>query len=155
MPSLNEVLQLTDPSANFNDIPVNFGPALFEIMNGMYDKVGSMEFAIGLSMRTPNAWNTTVELALAAKAKLGDRLDTMILGNVSLYFYFFTLRLGLSEKANVDRSLIYTRRMDSATPTKYLIMFSLSFLFIILALTKLTRFLKSLKFWVICTIQVL
>jgi len=85
-PSLKVVLELTDPHAYFNDVPVNFGPALFEIMNGMYDKVGSMKFAIGLSMRTPNAWSKIVELGLAAEAKLGDRLDVMLLGNVSLRF---------------------------------------------------------------------
>lgn len=54
-------------------------------MNGMYDKVGSMEFGIGLSMRTPDAWSKIVELALAAEAKLGDRLDVILLGNVGLH----------------------------------------------------------------------
>jgi len=84
VPSLRAVLKLTNPHAYFNDVPVDFGPALFDIMNGMYDKIGSMQFAIGLSMRTPNAWSKIVELALAAEAKLGDRLDVMLLGNVGL-----------------------------------------------------------------------
>ena len=44
-----------------------------------------MEFGIGLSMRTPDAWSKIVELALAAEAKLGDRLDVMLLGNVGLH----------------------------------------------------------------------
>ncbi|KAJ3562302.1 hypothetical protein NP233_g9659 [Leucocoprinus birnbaumii] len=81
VPTLNSVLELTDPNAYFNDVPVDFGPALFDIMNGMYDKAGAMQFIIGLSMRDPSAWGNIVELALAAEAKLGDRLDSMLLGN--------------------------------------------------------------------------
>jgi len=50
MPSLKVVLELTDPHAHLNNVPVNFSPALFEIMNGMYDKVCSMKFMIGLSI---------------------------------------------------------------------------------------------------------
>ncbi|KAF5359203.1 hypothetical protein D9756_002888 [Leucocoprinus leucothites] len=81
VPSLQAVLELTDPNAYFNDVPVNFGPALFDVMNGMSDKAGDMEFMIGLSMRNPEAWGNIVELALAAEGKLGDRLDAMLLGN--------------------------------------------------------------------------
>lgn len=77
------MIERTDPDAYFNDIPVNFGPAFFDILNGMYDKVGPMDFMIGLSMRYPEAWDDVVELALAANEKLGDRLDAMLLGNVS------------------------------------------------------------------------
>jgi hypothetical protein len=82
VPSQATVIELTDPNAYFNDVPVNFGPGLFDIMNGMYDKAGAMDFIIGLSMRDPEAWGDVVELALAAEAKLGDRLDSMLLGNV-------------------------------------------------------------------------
>lgn len=82
-PKQTTVIERTDPDAYFNDIPVNFGPAFFDILNGMYDKVGPMDFMIGLSMRYPEAWDDVVELALAAKEKLGDRLDAMLLGNVS------------------------------------------------------------------------
>ncbi|KXN82114.1 hypothetical protein AN958_03168 [Leucoagaricus sp. SymC.cos] len=81
VPSQKSVLEFSDPNAYFNDIPVNFGPALFDIMNGMYDKVGAMEFMIGLSMRNPDAWDNVVELAVAAEEKLGDKLDAMLLGN--------------------------------------------------------------------------
>ena len=47
---LKIVLELTDPYAYFNDVSVNFSPILFEIMNKIYNKVGNIKFAIGLSM---------------------------------------------------------------------------------------------------------
>jgi len=47
---LKIVLELTDPYAYFNDVSVNFSPTLFEIMNKIYNKVGNIKFAIGLSM---------------------------------------------------------------------------------------------------------
>lgn len=74
---------MTDPNAYFNDVPVNFGPALFDIMNGMSDKVGAMQFMIGLSMRFPERWNEVLRLAQDTENKLGDRLDALLLGNVS------------------------------------------------------------------------
>ena len=91
VPSLKVVLELTDPHAHLNDVPVNFCPALFEIINGMCDKVCSMKFAIGLSMRTPNVWSKIVETALAAGAKLGDRLD--VFGECRSSFFAFKLCL--------------------------------------------------------------
>lgn len=79
----DQMIHLTDPDAYFNDIPADFGPVLFEVMNTMADNVGSMEFIIGLSMQDPDNYDNAVELALDAKKMLGDRLDAMLLGNVS------------------------------------------------------------------------
>ncbi|TFK34272.1 hypothetical protein BDQ12DRAFT_689945 [Crucibulum laeve] len=69
-----------DPDAYFNDIPVHFGPLLFDIMNGMSDKVGDMQFMVGLAMRDPD-FSNGVEFGKAARDKLGDRLDVLMLGN--------------------------------------------------------------------------
>ncbi|XP_006458891.1 hypothetical protein AGABI2DRAFT_177042 [Agaricus bisporus var. bisporus H97] len=81
VPDQTTPLVLTDPNAYFNDVPVNFGPALFDIMNGMSDKVGAMQFMIGLSMRFPERWNEVLRLAQDTENKLGDRLDALLLGN--------------------------------------------------------------------------
>lgn len=56
---------------------------MFDVMNAMSDKVGPMQFTIGLSMRAPEDTSNVVTLAKAAHDKLGDRLDAMLLGNVS------------------------------------------------------------------------
>ena len=79
----DKMIYLTDPDAYFNDVPVDFGPVFFDVLNAMADKVGSMQFIIGLSMQDPDNYDNGVELALAAEQKLGDRLDAMLLGNVS------------------------------------------------------------------------
>lgn len=71
-----------DEDAYFNDIPVNFGPRFFDILNGMYDKVGPMQFTIGLSMRNGHDFSNVTKLGKAARDKLGSRLDSLFLGNV-------------------------------------------------------------------------
>ncbi|KAG5637926.1 hypothetical protein H0H81_002586 [Sphagnurus paluster] len=81
VPELETFLEYTDPDAYFNDIPVNFGPIMFDVMNAMYKTVGPMQFIIGLSMRTPQNTSNVVTLAAAAEKKLGDRLDAFLLGN--------------------------------------------------------------------------
>ena len=81
VPSMTVVLEQAEEDPYFNDIPVNFGPMFFDILNGMADKVGDMQFTIGLSMRTPDNFTNVETLALAAREKLGDRLDAMLLGN--------------------------------------------------------------------------
>lgn len=83
------MLELPDPDAYFNDIPANFGPVLFDVMNAMYDKVGPMQFLIGLSMRHGHDFTNIVELGQDAVKALGDRLDSMLLGNVRGYSYSF------------------------------------------------------------------
>lgn len=72
----------TDPNAYFNDVPVNFGPTLFDVFNAMADVVGEMEFMITLSMQDPQNDTDVIELAKAGRDMLGSRLDSMLLGNV-------------------------------------------------------------------------
>lgn len=152
VPSLKAVLELTDPSAYFNDIPVNFGPVLFDIMNGMYDKVGSMEFGIGLSMRTPDAWSKIVELALAAEAKLGDRLDVMLLGNVGLHSCCpWGLAWFIQCRQEPDLYAGHGER-DAYEISDY-VHSCLSVLLV--RIDHPTRFLKSATFWVIYMMQAL
>nr|AEM76790.1 putative glycoside hydrolase [Armillaria mellea] len=79
--SITKMLELTDPDAYFNDIPVDFSRVLFDIMNAMYDEVEPMQFIIGLSMRDPANDQNVLDLAKDARALLGDRLDAMLLGN--------------------------------------------------------------------------
>ncbi|PBK62259.1 hypothetical protein ARMSODRAFT_895839 [Armillaria solidipes] len=79
--NITKMLELTDPDAYFNDIPVNFSRVLFDIMNAMYDEVEPMQFIIGLSMRDPANDQNVLELAQDARELLGDRLDAMLLGN--------------------------------------------------------------------------
>ena len=86
---LKPVLRIQDPSAYFNDIPVDFGAGFFELLNGMADKVGTMQFTIGLSMRNikgefDESLKNVVDLAKDAKKILGGRLDSLFLGNVSV-----------------------------------------------------------------------
>ena len=71
----------TDPDAYYNDIPVDFGPTFFDVLNAMADDVGEMQYIIGLSMQDPSNDGNVVELAAAARSKLGSRLDAMLLGN--------------------------------------------------------------------------
>jgi hypothetical protein len=77
------MLDLTDPDAYFNDVPVDFGPVLFDVMNGVQDEVGAMQFLIGLSMRHPGDTSNVVALAKDTVAKLGNSLDGLMVGNVS------------------------------------------------------------------------
>lgn len=81
----DKMLELVDPDAYFNDIPVHFGPVLFDVMNAMYDAVGSMQFMVGLSMRNPSDDQNVLDLAIAAENRLGARLDSLLLGNVRVF----------------------------------------------------------------------
>jgi hypothetical protein len=78
-----EMITLPDPNAYFNDVPVDFGPTFFDVLNAMADDIGSMQYIIGLSMQDPSSDSNVIELAAAAESMLGDRLDAMLLGNVS------------------------------------------------------------------------
>ncbi|KAF9478873.1 hypothetical protein BDN70DRAFT_807983 [Pholiota conissans] len=80
-PNMTTVLEPAEDDPYFNDIPVNFGPAFFDILNGMANKAGEMQFFIGLSMRTPDDFSNVQALGLAARTKLGKRLDSLFLGN--------------------------------------------------------------------------
>ena len=45
------LIQFTDPGANVNDQPVDFGPQLFDVMNAMNEDVGGISYLIGESHR--------------------------------------------------------------------------------------------------------
>ncbi|THH08056.1 hypothetical protein EW146_g9112 [Bondarzewia mesenterica] len=81
VPDQEAMIVLTDPDAYFNDIPADFGPMFFYVLNAMADAVGEMQFIIGLSMQNPSNDSNVVELATAAVQLLGGRLDAMLLGN--------------------------------------------------------------------------
>lgn len=79
------MLTITD-SSYYNDEPVTFGPVFFEVLNEMADKVGEMQFLVGLSMQQApedGGDDNALLLANASEALLGSRLDAMLLGNVS------------------------------------------------------------------------
>lgn len=79
------MLTITD-SSYYNDEPVTFGPVFFEVLNEMADKVGEMQFLVGLSMQQApenGGDDNALLLANASEAMLGSRLDAMLLGNVS------------------------------------------------------------------------
>ena len=85
-PNQTKMVVLTDPHAYFNDVPVDFGPVFFDVLNAMADTVGEMQFIIGLSMQSPDDAGNDVELAADAVRMLGSRLDAMLLGNVRPIF---------------------------------------------------------------------
>lgn len=43
----SDMMHFTDPNANFNDQPVDFGPMLFNVMNQVGSDVGGIEYVIG------------------------------------------------------------------------------------------------------------
>ncbi|KAL5522075.1 hypothetical protein ACEPAF_1931 [Sanghuangporus sanghuang] len=75
------MITLTNPDAYFNDMPCDFGPMLFDVLNSMADIVGEMEFIIGISMRRPLEDDTIIQLTADSRERLGDRLDALLLGN--------------------------------------------------------------------------
>ncbi|KAG6331066.1 hypothetical protein ID866_8027 [Astraeus odoratus] len=87
VPDQTQMIIVTDPNADPDDIPVNFGPMLFDVssamakaVGGLGHIVGDLEFIIGLSMQKPNNTNA-VEVAEDATKLLENRLDSMLLGN--------------------------------------------------------------------------
>lgn len=89
------MITLTDPNAYFNDLPTDFGPVLFDVTNAMSDRVGSMQFIIGLPMQHFSNDSNILELASAAEQKLGSRLDAMLLGNVLFFFFSYIQKLNV------------------------------------------------------------
>lgn len=81
VPDQSQMIILTDPNAYFNDVPVDFGPTFFDVLNSMANIVGEMNFMITLSMQDPSNDTDVIELARAADEMLGARLDSMLLGN--------------------------------------------------------------------------
>ena len=47
VPSQENIIQFTDPNANSNDQPVNYGAQLFEVMKGISSQVGGVQYLIG------------------------------------------------------------------------------------------------------------
>ncbi|KAI9069257.1 glycoside hydrolase family 79 protein [Trametes sanguinea] len=80
VPSQQQIIQFTDPNANSNDQPVDYGPQLFDVMKGVSSAVGGAQYLVGLSLRTPNSTNIPLLAGDASKA-LGDDLDALLLGN--------------------------------------------------------------------------
>ncbi|RPD66740.1 hypothetical protein L226DRAFT_476575 [Lentinus tigrinus ALCF2SS1-7] len=80
VPNQPDIIEFTDPTANFNDQPVNYGPQLFDVMKGVSSAVGGAQYLIGLSLRQPNNTNIPLLAGDAMKA-LGDDLDAFLLGN--------------------------------------------------------------------------
>ena len=54
---------------------------LFDVLNAMASKAGSMQFILGLSMRDPSQPANVLELTAAAESHLGSSLDAFLLGN--------------------------------------------------------------------------
>lgn len=81
VPTQTEMIIVTgDPAADPDDVPVDFGPMLFTVLDAMENVVGQMEFIVGLSMRSSNDTNA-VGVARDTRKILGYRLDAMLLGN--------------------------------------------------------------------------
>ncbi|EIN10839.1 hypothetical protein PUNSTDRAFT_85214 [Punctularia strigosozonata HHB-11173 SS5] len=83
VPDQSTMLVFTDPTANFNDQPVNFGPVLYDVMKQVSDDVDGISYVVGLSLLESNdsrAPNVPV-MAGAAVQILGDRIDSFLLGN--------------------------------------------------------------------------
>lgn len=80
----SNMITITDPNAYFNDIPVDFGPVFWDVINAMADRVGEIKIVVGLSMQNPSVDGNLIEIAAAAEQELGSRLDALSLGNVGL-----------------------------------------------------------------------
>ena len=50
VPGQPAILELTDPTANVNDQPVDFGDQVFDVMSGMSRAVGGVQYLIGESV---------------------------------------------------------------------------------------------------------
>lgn len=124
VPNQSDIVEFTNPNANSNDQPVNYGQQLFQVMNAVSDRVGGAEYLIGvhifalsnvsellmtydtgLSLRTPNSTNIPL-LAGDAQHYLGDKLDAFLLGNVRNAYRVQTSRVS---SFPLDRSPISTR----------------------------------------------
>ena len=80
-----QMIIVTDPNGDPDDIPVDFGPVLFDVLNAMSNAVGEMQFVVGLSLRSADDTNA-IELAGDTRKKLGKRLDSMLIGNVGFSY---------------------------------------------------------------------
>jgi len=81
-----EMIVFTDPNASSNNIPVDFGPVFFEVLNAMANKVGEMQSLLASACKHPDNDSNVIDLAIDTVYVLGDRLDAMLLGNVRVVF---------------------------------------------------------------------
>ena len=98
--SQTQFLNITDPNAQKDHIPVNFGPTLLTVISKVGKDIGGVEYIVGeflvflstltdprhdlgLSLAEPGD-QTVIDLAVAANQTLGDQLDALALGNVDL-----------------------------------------------------------------------
>lgn len=61
VPDQSDIIEFTNPNANSNDQPVNYGPALFDVMNGVSNKTGGAEYLIGKSYVKQIIFSTAYE----------------------------------------------------------------------------------------------
>ncbi|KAL4067100.1 glycoside hydrolase family 79 protein [Scleroderma yunnanense] len=101
VPDQTQMIIVTDPNGDPDDIPVNFGPMLFDVLNAMSNAVGEMQFVIGLSMRSANDTNA-IELARDTRKKLNKRLDSMLMGNEPDLYDSHDIRPGYTIQDYVD-----------------------------------------------------
>ena len=97
--SQTQFLNITDPNAQKDHIPVDFGPTLLNVISKVGKDIGVVEYIMreflaflstptnprhdpGLSLAEPGD-QTVIDLAVANQT-LGDQLDALALGNVDL-----------------------------------------------------------------------
>lgn len=67
VPNQQSIIQFTDPNANSNDQPVNYGSQLFDVMKGISTKVGGVQYLIGAcASHSPNSRSAAVHEEVAA-----------------------------------------------------------------------------------------
>jgi hypothetical protein len=106
------LIDVTNANANPNDIPVDFGPALWAQMAAVADTIGGGEYVIGLSLHNssdPRAADIP-GMASSAKQTLGDRIDTFLLGNVRRSFME---RVSGTQRSLFCRNRIFTEPIAS------------------------------------------
>lgn len=80
VPGQPDAIEFTDPNANWNDQPVNYGPQLFETMKGVSSAVGGTEYLIGEStqgMRDIHAARSSVWVAFAPIAHRRSQVGSL------------------------------------------------------------------------------
>ena len=98
--SQTQFLNITDPNAQKDHIPVDFGPTLLYVLSQVGKDIGGVEYIMGELLRflsTPTNHRhdpglslaelgdqTVIDLAVATNQTLGDQLDALALGNVDL-----------------------------------------------------------------------
>ncbi|KAG7450715.1 glycoside hydrolase family 79 protein [Guyanagaster necrorhizus] len=74
------MLKLTDPDANSNNQPVDYGPMLWDVLQSVSGSVEGVEYLIGVSLSDPNNTDGS-KIGGDAKSILGNNLDSILVGN--------------------------------------------------------------------------